>query len=603
MSDRLKNISVPDSLDHAVEIADRVWWVGHYLENDVFQCHCYLIEQGNQSVLIDPGSKLTFEKTLGKIREVVPFESIRYFICQHQDPDIAAAMPAIDDMVSRDDAVLVTHWRTKMLLKHYDLKLPFWLIDTHDWQLPLEDRTLKFVMTPYAHFPGAFCTLDQLTEVLFSSDLFGSFSDYHRFIAEDEDHFEVIRPFHEHYIPSREVLNHALSEIEMLPVKLIAPQHGSLIPAPLIEPIIRRLKELECGLYLLSRGDTNIRDLSRLNQTLQQITETIILSRDFRDTANRLVEVIRQNLPVASLEFYAQSGGDRVLHFSPERRYRGLEVKPDERVAEVLGEGRYQWLETVLHWGGQPSDYCLINGADGPDLYVPLFSPEGEIARSLVIMHLSEAVTMTGHLDQVISQLTLPLQVAVEREVMYRVMDMEREKIYQRSIKDPLTGLFTRIYMQDVVQRLCEIQDREQDYQVSAVMLDIDHFKSINDRFGHGIGDQVLQKVSGIIQDSIRDSDMPVRFGGEEIIIFTAGKNCAQISLMAERLRMAVESLLFEELEQTVSVTISLGTAMRRSGEPLSGLIERADRALYQAKNSGRNRVVNGENCTGEGIR
>jgi flavorubredoxin len=75
-----------DEIDtqHALEIADRVWWVGHYMHGDDFQSHTYLIENGSQSVLIDPGSQLTFSNTLSKIEEVIPFSQIRYFICHHQ---------------------------------------------------------------------------------------------------------------------------------------------------------------------------------------------------------------------------------------------------------------------------------------------------------------------------------------------------------------------------------------------------------------------------------------------------------------------------------------------------------------------------------------
>ena len=84
-----------------VEIAPRTWWVGYYHEGDPFQCHAYLIEQGDQSVLIDPGSRLTFRYTLAKIERIVPFSSIRWFVCQHQDPDITGALPVIDELASR----------------------------------------------------------------------------------------------------------------------------------------------------------------------------------------------------------------------------------------------------------------------------------------------------------------------------------------------------------------------------------------------------------------------------------------------------------------------------------------------------------------------
>ncbi len=159
--------------EHAIEIADNIWWVGHYLENDPFQCHVYLLENGDQSVLFDPGSKLTFKHTFQKIQEVTNFSNIRYFVCHHQDPDITGCLEQIDNMVTREDALLVTHWRAEMLLKHYGLDLPFWRIEDHDWKLDLGNgRVLEFVFTPYAHFPGAFCSFDQQTGTIFSSDIF-----------------------------------------------------------------------------------------------------------------------------------------------------------------------------------------------------------------------------------------------------------------------------------------------------------------------------------------------------------------------------------------------------------------------------------------------
>jgi hypothetical protein len=212
---------------------------------------------------------LTFRHTLRKIEEVVPFSHIRYFVCHHADPDIAGALPFIDEMIDRQDAVLITHWRSRMLLKHYDLRLPFWLVDEHDWQLQLADRRLHFVFTPYAHFPGAICTFDTHAGVLFSSDIFGGLTDEFSLFAKDEGYFEAMRPFHEHYMPSREVLGHAMAQIEQHPVRLIAPQHGSIIPEHLVDFMVTKLKMLDCGLYLMAKDSSDIQRLLRLNQTLR----------------------------------------------------------------------------------------------------------------------------------------------------------------------------------------------------------------------------------------------------------------------------------------------------------------------------------------------
>jgi len=598
LASRIRDLSAIHDLTQPFEIADRVWWVGHYLENDPFQCHCYLIEQGDQSVLVDPGSTLTFQHTLKKIEQIIPFSSIKYFLCQHQDPDITGAMPYIDTLVQREDAVLATHWRAQVLIKHYDLKMPFWLIDQNDWQLQLQDRTLTFVFTPYAHFPGAFCTFDNHSQVLFSSDLFGGFTEKFSLVAQDETYFEAMRPFHEHYMPSKEVLGFAMSEIEPLPIALIAPQHGSLIPKPLIQPMINQLMNLDCGLYLLAHGDTDFRKLSRLNQTLREITQTLLLSREFRDIANRLYHIIQANLPVTELDFYALFNHEHHLYFSPETRYRGLEIPLSQDPTQLLGKDIIQWQHWVAeHHGTRPqaikeSCFCLLPKDSDWQLVIPLFELATGKIQALAIIHLSEPLTLTGQLEHLINQMAMPLQVAIEREVIYRTLELERQKLYIRSIHDPLTGLYSRVYMADAVQRLCDLHDRNGSDAVSAILIDIDHFKEINDTYGHNQGDEVLRQVSHLMLDIIREGDIAIRLGGEEFIVFMTSKTALEVQTLAERIRSGIDALTVLANETPLRVQVSLGTAVRTQGETLLNLIERADRALYQAKRGGRNRVV-----------
>lgn len=600
---RIHDLSAIHDLSQPFEIADRVWWVGHYLENDPFQCHCYLIEQGDQSVLVDPGSILTFAHTLQKIEQIIPFAAIKYFLCQHQDPDITGAMPLIDSMVAREDAVLATHWRAQVLLKHYGLKMPFWLIDQNDWQLQLQDRTLKFVFTPYAHFPGAFCTFDTHSQVLFSSDLFGGFTENFQLVAQDESYFEAMRPFHEHYMPSKEVLGFAMSEIEPLPIDLIAPQHGSLIPKPLIQPMINQLMSLDCGLYLLSHGDTDITKLSRLNQTLRDITQTLLLSREFRDIADRLYRIIRRTLPVSELDFYALFSDEHHLYFSPSSRYRGLEVNWEADQTALLGKDLTEWERWVdTHQGIRPqalpaSRFCLLSPLEGDDegehqLVIPLLQPQAGKIQAIALIKLSAPLHLTGQLEHVINQMAMPLQVAIEREVIYRTLELERQKLYIRSIHDPLTGLYSRIYMADAVQRLCDLHDRDGADAVSAILLDIDHFKAINDTFGHNQGDEVLRQVARLMLAMVREGDIAIRLGGEEFILFMTSKTAAEVQVLAERIRAAIAGLVVVVNDKPLNVQVSLGTAVRHRGETLLNLIERADRALYLAKRGGRNRVV-----------
>ena len=113
----------------AVRLADRVWWVGCYQPDDALQGNSYLIEQGDQSVLIDPGSRLAFTETLRKIEQVVPFSSIRWFVCHHQDPSVTSSLTLVDTLIEREDARIISHWRAAEIIRHYALKIPIWLVE------------------------------------------------------------------------------------------------------------------------------------------------------------------------------------------------------------------------------------------------------------------------------------------------------------------------------------------------------------------------------------------------------------------------------------------------------------------------------------------
>jgi len=570
-----------------LQIAPHIWWVGCYQEDDCFQAHAYLIEHGDQSVLVDPGGLRTFPETLRKIREIIPFEQIRYFVCQHQDPDITASLIEIDKMVTRADAMVVTHWRAQMLMKEYGLKLPFLCVEKNGWALDLGGRMLEFVFTPYAHFPGAFCSFDVTSGVLFSSDLFGGFTEGFELYAKDESYFEAMRPFHEHYIASNEVLVHAVGKIRRLPLTLIAPQHGRLIPASLSNYLFDRLTSLDCGLFLLTQGSADVHRLTVLSKTLREFTNAMVLYRDFREIIDTAVPLMQRLLPVESLVFLTTDDQGAVVALTPENRYRAQSAELPEATRKALFDA------PLPPHGTEMLHLSLTEGeAPLPLVAVPL---DGELPRShaeLVLVVLSEEHEVNDQTRVLMQRLSQPLQIAVEREMMLRGLEQQREHLYQRSIRDPLTTLFNRSYMQDMVGRMISQHDRDHNSPVAVAVMDVDHFKSINDNYGHNQGDIVLKAIAKVVLDTIRDGDLPVRLGGEEFAIFINGPSCERVFDFAERLRMAIERLDFSKAMGERKVTASLGTALRQPGESLNHFIARADKALYLAKSSGRNQSL-----------
>ncbi|MFK7931461.1 MAG: diguanylate cyclase [Myxococcota bacterium] len=167
-------------------------------------------------------------------------------------------------------------------------------------------------------------------------------------------------------------------------------------------------------------------------------------------------------------------------------------------------------------------------------------------------------------------------------------------KVVQRlslANKDALTGLATRHYLEEDLPALVR-RYAASEVPVSCIFLDIDHFKAVNDTFGHGTGDDVLRTVARLVVMHVRDSDTVVRYGGEEFLAILP--NCPQdgAKSTAERVRREVERHAWGTYANGLSVTLSAGIAEIEPEEPLTDWLKRADEALYEAKNLGRNRTV-----------
>lgn len=166
------------------------------------------------------------------------------------------------------------------------------------------------------------------------------------------------------------------------------------------------------------------------------------------------------------------------------------------------------------------------------------------------------------------------------------------DRLRTAAMRDGLTGLFNRRFLREALPSLQALARRRSE-PLCLLMLDLDHFKQVNDQYGHLVGDRTLQAVATVLRDESRRSDLVARFGGEEFAIVcpaTEGRVGLQV---AERLRSAIAELDAGALGQPGPQTISIGVAVQQ-GEDFTPeqLIDRADLALYQAKHGGRNRAV-----------
>ena len=178
-----------------------------------------------------------------------------------------------------------------------------------------------------------------------------------------------------------------------------------------------------------------------------------------------------------------------------------------------------------------------------------------------------------------------------------RELDVIRDslsKSEERARTDALTGLPNR-HALDEFFRVAQIAAMEKGEPLSVLLIDIDHFKSFNDNFGHGVGDQVLRLMAKVLRERVREIDLPARYGGEELIAVLPGANLAACAAVAERIRRSISECSITRRstgEVLPSITVSIGVGEFQMGEAMSDLIDRCDRALYLAKGTGRNRVV-----------
>jgi diguanylate cyclase (GGDEF)-like protein len=189
-------------------------------------------------------------------------------------------------------------------------------------------------------------------------------------------------------------------------------------------------------------------------------------------------------------------------------------------------------------------------------------------------------------------------QRTAELEQALRQNELLQERLEEQALHDSLTGLYNRRYLDAFFEREL-LRAQRAGSEISVVMADLDHFKRVNDRYGHPAGDAVLKAFAQLLSRHVRGSDLCCRYGGEEFLVLLADSARDAALLRVEQLRGALEALEIPWGEERLRITASFGMAMfPGDGTTRSSLIAAADQALYAAKNGGRNRVC----CAAAGL-
>jgi diguanylate cyclase (GGDEF)-like protein len=235
----------------------------------------------------------------------------------------------------------------------------------------------------------------------------------------------------------------------------------------------------------------------------------------------------------------------------------------------------------ALSYQHKSSDLRLEFGHRGHHSISYSLSHEGEHLGELVFRRNQRFSELEqGYLESLLASLLYPMR----NTLLYRAAT-------QSALRDPLTDTGNRIAMDQTLTREIELSRRHLQ-PLSLLMLDIDHFKQINDTHGHSAGDDVLKAVAASIKNQLRNVDMVFRFGGEEFLILLSNTSREAAALVGERLRNAAQTEEYVADGRSIELTVSLGCSTLLPGESAESLLRRADNALYVAKREGRNRLA-----------
>ena len=228
----------------------KIYWVG-IEEESAFRCNVYLIEDGEEFLIVDPGSRLYHQELKKRLSTITDITKIKGLILCHQDPDVASSM--VDWIDINPDIEIITSARTNVLLPYYGRKeYNFYNISEKLQYTFKSGNVLKFIEAPFLHFPGAFTTLDLDAKFLFSGDIFAAIDIDWKLVVDDfETHKANMDIFHKDYMSSNIATRGYAQKIENETIEAILPQHGSIIGKEDVLNAINYLKNLQCGLDII----------------------------------------------------------------------------------------------------------------------------------------------------------------------------------------------------------------------------------------------------------------------------------------------------------------------------------------------------------------
>jgi diguanylate cyclase (GGDEF)-like protein len=398
-------------------------------------------------------------------------------------------------------------------------------------------------------------------------------------ILEDMD---ILRPFalqnQENNAELRSTMRRIIQHIEHLQrTPSISPAHHQSIVA-----LLAQLLDLEHGILLKAPQNTE------LSEQEQAQLQTHVSERQ------KMLQAIQQDWP--ALQNFLNNCQDLLGKAPSTSEDLGQQVRSLEKhLREHLhqdGQLRTELNQFINALQGSIGSVLHVLdevGEDAPELkqtqsILQHDLPDDPIEAKALLQQAREGLVQAGNKLNAASQ---TMRDNMQQQVSQMTdLSNKLEEAEHAARKDPLTGLANRRKLAEFLSSLAD------DINISFVMIDIDHFKKINDRYGHDVGDDILSELANVLNDSTRSSDMVARLGGEEFCIILPEAELKQAGILAANLCQAVSLHRFTSGSHHIDVNISLGVSQKKGSETSASSIKRADQALYQSKKDGRNRVT-----------
>lgn len=498
-----------NSNDKNIEIADGVFWLGLHDKSTSLQCNTYLLVDQGEAILFDPGSVLDFQYIFDHIKQFIPIEKIKYVVLHHQDPDFCSSVPLFENAGAK--FTIVTHWRTQTLIRYYGVTSDYYLVNENNFQLTLASgRQIQFVPTPYLHFPGAIASYDTATKTLFSSDLFGAMSNTWELFA-DDDYIEKMKTFHEHYMPSNDVLRPVMEMLLLMDIKMIAPQHGSIINDKIAEHI-KALRDLECGTFLnvVKKNIKNAGGYAGICSAVIKRYTAIYSQEEVREALSSLDIVFGNS--VYDIIDYSDSGTELW-----EKLFNNIYLKKG-----IL------WLTII-----EPFVERLSKEYDVP---VP------SIFKSKIKSFQQETLLLKEEI--------------IELRDMNETLNRDIEQTQGKLTTCPLTGLYNETFFKEFLKTELNHNGSVKHQNVCLAVIGIDQMPRFRYSYGDAEANQVLLGVSYILKEAKEENELLFRLRGDHFAYFLPGTTKSQTDEKLEKIRN--EIYLSEKFMDRITVSVGI---------------------------------------------